>query len=277
MEENIKKEQMLLKSIQLYYVGYEKCVPHHSFGPAIRGHYLFHFVLSGKGKYYCKGKFYEVSENQGFLICPGESTYYKADETDPWEYCWISFDGHDVPRLLEECGFSEKNLVLKDKGNPTSLVLFRKRFLALIKNYQSKRYNRMFLEGQFYICFSTLYTAEVNNATLDSEGYLKKAIVYIQDNFTYDIKVNEVASHIGIDRTYLYRIFMENMHISPKEYLISYRIKVAFNLLETTDMSITEIAYSCGFKDSPTFCKHIKKRFHMTPLNYRKLKKLDRV
>lgn len=63
---------------------------------------------------------------------------------------------------------------------------------------------------------------------------------------------------------------MEEYKISPQKYLISSRLNTAVNLLETTKMNITEISYSCGFKDTPTFYKHFKKQFNITPVQYRK-------
>ena len=54
--------------------GEEKCLPMHAYGPAVRDHYLIHFVASGSGKFYCDCTEYEVSAGQGFLILPNEET-----------------------------------------------------------------------------------------------------------------------------------------------------------------------------------------------------------
>ncbi|MDF2565804.1 MAG: AraC family transcriptional regulator, partial [Massilibacillus sp.] len=57
-----------------------------------------------------------------------------------------------------------------------------------------------------------------------------------------------------------------------QQYLLQFRLQVAVNMLETTNINITEISYSCGFKDTPTFCKHFKKFYCDTPFRYRKKK-----
>ena len=74
------------EALAFYFCGWQKCEPGHSFGPAVRPHYLFHLVLSGRGVYERGGCRYEVRAGQGFLILPGESTCYSADRTEPWEY-----------------------------------------------------------------------------------------------------------------------------------------------------------------------------------------------
>ena len=82
----------------LYQYGWEQCAPLHSFGPFIRNHYLFHYIISGKGMLFSHAvngdvHEYELGAGQGFLICPGQVTTYAACEDDPWKYVWLEFDG----------------------------------------------------------------------------------------------------------------------------------------------------------------------------------------
>ena len=89
----------------MYQFGYEKCDPGHSFGPATRNHYLFHYVLSGTGTLMAddaKGitQTYSVKSGQGFMIFPGQINTYIADERLPWEYMWIEFDGLRIKEAL---------------------------------------------------------------------------------------------------------------------------------------------------------------------------------
>ena len=65
--------------LNLYQFGYEKCEPLHSYGPYARNHYLFHYVISGKGYLRADGE-YEITAGHGFLIEPNQVTTYFADE-----------------------------------------------------------------------------------------------------------------------------------------------------------------------------------------------------
>lgn len=258
----------LSRALTIYYGGLEICSSSHSFGPAIRPHYLLHYVLNGKGKYYVNNKCYDLEKGEGFLIFPGESTYYKADTENPWEYCWISFDGYESNNILKNCGLSKDNLIFKDYSGGT----FKESLLSLINNYEANSSNEFSLLGQLYLCFSSIYDQINSKEKNNYESYFDKALDYIYNNFSYDIKISDVAKHVRIDRTYLYKLFMKEYKISPQQYLISFRLNTAVNLLETTKMNITEISYSCGFKDTPTFYKHFKKQFNITPVKYRKSK-----
>lgn len=77
--------------IRPYQYGWEECEPLHSFGPFVRNHYLFHYIISGRGTLFSHSTNGEIHEyileaNQGFLICPGQINLYTSDEKDPWKY-----------------------------------------------------------------------------------------------------------------------------------------------------------------------------------------------
>ena len=256
----------LSRALTIYYGGTEVCTSSHSFGPATRPHYLLHYILNGKGSYYADNKWYKLKKGEGFLICPGDSTYYKADKEEPWEYCWISFDGYEASTILKNCGLSKDNLIFKDNSNG----VFKENLLSLINNYEANSNNEFALLGQLYLCFASIYDQVNSKEKNNYESYADKALDYIYNNFSYDIKISDIARYVGIDRTYLYKIFIQEHKVSPQQYLISFRLNTAVNLLETTKMNITEVSYSCGFKDTPTFYKHFKKQFNITPVQYRK-------
>ena len=98
----------------LYQFGKEQCAPAHSFGPASRNHFLFHYILSGTGKLMAndsKGitRTYHIKSGQGFMIFPRQINTYIADETLPWEYAWIEFDGLRAREIIEIAGLSQDN------------------------------------------------------------------------------------------------------------------------------------------------------------------------
>jgi AraC-like DNA-binding protein len=264
---------MSLKSgnpLTLYFCGYEKCTPSHSFGPAVRPHYLIHYILNGQGCYYENGREHHLSTGDGFLITPGKTTYYIADTQNPWEYCWIGFDGYDVKTILDNCGFSEANLIFH-----MDEIEFRTNLLDLNQTFNTNTGNSYYYVSSLYKFFSYLIPTAKDNTSFATADYVEQAITYINHNYIYDIKITDVANSIGLDRTYLYKLFMSSKKVSPQQYLIEYRLQTACIHLKETNLAVTEIAYSCGFKDSPSFNKHFKKHYNMTPLQYRKLMKWE--
>ena len=97
--------------LNLYQFGWERCAPSHSFGPAARSHYLFHYVISGTGTLNADDssgntRTYQIKSGQGFMIFPQQINTYIADRDLPWEYVWIEFDGLRVKEAISIAGLS---------------------------------------------------------------------------------------------------------------------------------------------------------------------------
>ena len=88
--------------------GREQCSKTHKFGPAVRQHYLLHYVLDGEGFLHKGGQVYSVSKGDLFVILPGEVTTYWADQIHPWQYAWVGFyiNGGSAKKALPQ--FTEK-------------------------------------------------------------------------------------------------------------------------------------------------------------------------
>ena len=256
--ESVKKDLLFSKSMFIYYCGYEKCDGGHAFGPAVRTQYLLHFVKSGCGVYTVKNTDYRVKAGELFLIKPGESTYYKADDNDPWEYMWVAFDGFEAFELIKKIGLEDKYVA--SLPNPE---VFGKNISGIISEFENGTSSDYKILGYFYSAMAQLEKA-TDTHTFEEE-YYAKAIDYIQNNYSYPIRISDLARYVGVDRTYLYKIFMNVQNISPKQYLLSVRISAAKNMLVTGRYSVAEIALSCGFSDSAAFCNHFKRITGKTP------------
>ena len=252
-------------ALRLYYCGHEECMPGHNFGPATRQHYLIHFVLKGRGKYQAGGQVFPLEEGTAFLIRPHEVTYYEADEEQPWEYAWIAFDGEEAERLLQEYKLI-KGRYICELEHPEQTKSYLERLVEL---FLGGRCSREAMMGYFYLVFSGIRKVEEAQEKAFDKDYFDKAQEYIRYNYGYDIQVTDIAIHVGIDRTYLYKIFMKYCGESPKQYLTAFRVKAAAEMLQNTHLSVTEIALSCGFHDSSVFCKNFSRLIGKSPRKFK--------
>ncbi len=85
----------------LCYCGQSRCMPLHNYGPTVRPNYIIHYITEGKGCFCAEGNKYELEAGQGFLIVPGQQTFYQADKELPWTYLWVGFDGGNVDFCAE--------------------------------------------------------------------------------------------------------------------------------------------------------------------------------
>lgn len=98
---------------------------------------------------------------------------------------------------------------------------------------------------------------------------IKRTVAYLQQNFDQPLSLQKIAQEIGISRNYLVRNFHQELGISPWEYLNRYRVKEAKRLLETSDLSITEVAAQIGFDDPAYFSRIFRSHSGQSPKEYR--------
>lgn len=263
MAEREKKTKK--QPLQIFYCGREACAPGHFWGPAVRPHYLLHVILKGKGSYTAAGRTYFLEEGDAFFIRPMESHLYQADKKCPWEYAWVGFGGYEAETILEETVFA-RSPVYTGAGGEDQI---RRIITKLVEQYEKKEQNWLILGGTLMELLGRMMGKEKQAGIYEGQ-YLKKAVQYVEDNYSYDIKISDIADWTGIDRTYLYRIFIRETGMAPKAYLTEYRLKHAMRMLCSSQYSITEIAYSCGFCDTVSFHNHFRKKTGMTPRSYRR-------
>ena len=99
---------------------------------------------------------------------------------------------------------------------------------------------------------------------------VRRAISYINDRSGTVVSRWQIAEKAGVNEDYLTRIFHKEMGISPWEYLNRYRIQQASFLLETSSLSLRDIAAASGFQDPAYFCRVFRKMKGMPPGSYRK-------
>lgn len=94
---------------------------------------------------------------------------------------------------------------------------------------------------------------------------------YIDEHYLEDIRLEEIAAHVGKDPSYLSRVFRKTVGYSPIQYAIRRRIGQAQSWLLMTDKTVTEIAFLVGYNSVGNFHAAFLKTVGMTPQKYREL------
>lgn len=254
-------------SLAVTNTGYQQCDSGYGWGPGVRDHYLIHHIVKGKGRYLCGSNSFELSTGDTFLIYPNTEVSYYADIEEPWEYYWVGFNGTEVASLLKETTFTQTNPVSHiDFGDQLQTILSEIYHAHGMANYHAVR-----MTGLLYQFFSILLE-HMPHPDLPSpdagRAYVRHAAEFIAYNYPQPIDVEDIASHVGISRSHLYRVFMKYFNLSPTQYLTGFRINRARSLLEDSNLSIAAIANSVGFEDQLYFSKVFKKVTGVPPSTY---------
>ncbi len=238
------------KDINPVQFGYEDCPSSHHFGPALRTHWLLHYVVSGKGYFKIEGREYIVTAGNIFVIPPFVETYYEADESDPWSYIWIGFTKDDKIKVDFEDVMHIPNVhrVFEDMKKCSVLSTGRTEFLC----------------SKIWQLISLIYDKQN-----DEVDYIDKAVNIINSEYMSDISVQGIADRIGLERTYFSDLFKKKIGLSPKQYLLKIRMEQASVFLSDYGYNVSVTALSVGYSDVYTFSKMFKHYFGVSPSKYR--------
>lgn len=258
----------------LYQFGCEQCEPAHSFGPAARNHYLFHYVISGTGTLMAddsKGntKTYSVKSMQGFMIFPGQITTYIADKELPWEYVWVEFDGLRAKSIVESAGLTMDTPIYHAQSKSLREDMMNE-MLYMTQNRESSPFH---LIGHLYLFLDYMMRSSagtnIQKGSQLRDFYIHEALNFMEHNFQNDISVEDVAAVCGLNRSYFGKIFKQAVGKSPQEFLLSYRMAKATELLKLTQLSIGDISQAVGYDNQLHFSRAFKNIYGMSPREWR--------
>ena len=268
MIEKVTFSQKGTTDLRMVNCGIEDCSPSFQWGPGIRDRYIIHLVISGKGTFKTKNQEFTVSDGEGFLITPGEVIEYKADFLLPWTYAWVGFDGIVVNKILASANCNSSHPVFPINNIELFLPLIQK----MLHCTTIKRGRDEMLLGLLYEFLSNLIqengSDEIKTKETLQETYLHGCLEYIANNFSESVTVSGLSKHIGLDRSYLYSLFMRYLHQSPKDYITGFRMQKAIEFLQTS-LTVNEVARSVGYEDALLFSKIFKRYIGASPRHYR--------
>lgn len=259
--------------LSLYQYGMEQCPPAYSFGPATRNHYLFHYVLSGAGRLMANDSRgisheYQIRSGEGFMIFPRQINTYIADTKLPWEYVWIEFDGMRAREIIETAGLSPDHPVYHAAYKDLRENM-KDEMLYIAEHHDAPPFHLM---GHLYLFID--YLSRSSSSQIATSGrvrdfYIKEALNYIEQNFQNDISVENIASFCGLNRTYFGRIFKETVGKSPQQFLLSYRMAKAAELLKLTELTINDVGNAVGYPNQLHFSRAFKNVYGVSPREWR--------
>lgn len=249
--------------IRICDMGWEKCRPSHSYGPAVRNFYLIHFVCDGKGTFISPRGEYTLGKNNAFLIRPDEATKYFADEEEPWSYMWVGFSGIRADELVAKC--FDRTEVFEV---PVTLIS------ELEEIYSTASVSRKTLLDVISFVYKLLgfaYSSLGSAGAPTRPDIIESAVRFMENNYFHAFDITWLAGELGMSRAHFSTVFSAAMKTSPYTYLTKFRIGKAEKLLiEQPELSVTEVAYSVGFSSIERFSEMFKKYTGLSPLGYRK-------
>lgn len=230
-------------------------------------HYEIYYQLEGTRAYFIDNKRYPV--NAGDVILIPKNVLHKTVSSDTGAYSRmvVYFTDDSIPESLKEVLaqlFSCPALM------PNNSEEVKKRFFDLLDAEKStKLYKDDWMKCRLFELLLSLTKSEQKNSF--SDDFITSTTAYLKEHLSEPLTLSDVAEHFSFSPSHFSRKFKKEAGVGYQEYLINLRTLLAKELLEESDMNITEIAGQCGFEDSNYFSSVFKRIYHVSPTVHRQM------
>ena len=202
-----------------------------------------------------------LTARAGNLVFLPKYSRYEAFFMDEADDLLVSFDTSGEEILLHA------PIVLSER-TPLSCV---ERFRALVEGHFYKELTRLQKKGLFYLLLDAVIT-EAEEQTNEHHHLINQAKALLQDASA--LSVAKIAKKCAVSESSLRQIFKAQTGMTPAQYRTDIKLKQAAYLLESTDLTVHEIAEKLNFFDAPYFCKVFRSHIGLSPMEYARDKKI---
>ena len=235
-------------------------------------------VLEGEAEFLVDGQQYLGGSGSLVFLNSFEQHEVKVKKT-PYRRYFLTIDSAEMERMLS---YTTLSSIFKNRpAGFRHCVCFsspeREEIFSLVerlyKEYSAPgAYSGQMLRSLFEQLLIEVYRICPGNFAHNESGSASRVIAiqkYIEEHFTEEIRISDLARQFFISPYYLSHTFRSQVGYSPKQYIQLNRLSYAKELLETTDLQVSQIAYKCGFGDTNNFIRAFKAWFGQAPNKYR--------
>ena len=212
------------------------------------------------------------------MLFPNQINTYIADQDLPWEYTWVEFDGLRAKEIVSTAGLSPDHPVYH-AGSKDLRNEMMNEMLYIARHPGSCSESPFHMIGHLYLFLDyfmrSAATVRMNQSGKIRDFYIKEALSYIEQNFQNNITIEDIAAFCGLNRSYFGKIFHDTIGKSPQEFLISYRMTKAAELLKLTSLSVADIGNAVGYPNQLHFSRAFKNVYGTSPRSWRNTNKLE--
>ncbi|MBQ5761573.1 MAG: helix-turn-helix domain-containing protein [Clostridia bacterium] len=229
----------------------------------IHGAYELFYFLDGNATHVIEDRKYKLKKHDLILIRPFQYHFIQINAPSRYERYDILFDS-------EKHGIDSVNLIpdsvdiINIENNATAMDIFRRCDL-----YHKSCSSDMFLKILSNMLSELFYNLHIfPDSHQEDSSYISPiisgALQYINENLCSLNDIGEIAEHLFISESYLFRLFKKELHQTPKQYICEKRLLKSQKLL-LEGKKPTYVAEKCGFCDYTTFYRNYTARFRQSP------------
>ena len=221
------------------------------------------YFLDGDATHVIEDRKYKLKKGDLILIRPFQYHFIQIDALTRYERYDILFDSekHGVESATR---ISEDMEVINILGNSILEELFRKcdlYYQSCDRDTFEKILSHLLSELFYHI---SLFPHPFTKETATISPLISKALKYINENLCTITAIEEIANHLFVSQTYLFRLFQKELHQTPRRYIMEKRMLLAQKMISTGEKA-TSVCEQCGFYDYTTFYRNYTAFFGRSP------------
>ncbi len=221
-------------------------------------------VKDGKGTVAHLDKRYTITKGNGIALNQGESAKFKADSIEPFSIIQVQFSGKSAQSIFLNIEKRENSPILSFISNNKISDSAYDLIVECSKPYHTD-YSILLM---FYDFINSIDEHYMEKKVPTKNVYMTRAVEYIKQNYNKNISVENIANLLGIERSYLSRLFKTYKNKSTQNYIIDYRMYKAKRLFEEEDMNVSQVCSAVGYTNIYCFSRIFKSRVGMPPKEY---------
>ena len=249
------------------------------FYPKANGHFIKRSVgvdqsiliycIKGHGWCEIEENRHEIRPGELLVIEPGTPHAYGADSSRPWTIYWAHLKGDSNLLLLGELGVTTAKPVVWLGEEPELLALFEELLDVMEHGYAASRllYASQILGHLIGLMIWASHRSSGGN--LNAAQKVAQSIAYMKQHLDQSASFASFAAMANVSESHYRSLFKHETGYSPMDYFIRLRIHKACQHLDTTDLTVKEIAQSTGYEDALYFSHVFKSVAELSPAKYR--------
>ncbi len=236
-------------------------------------------VISGFLYLQVNNQYVKVKKNECLIIFPGIVHNLILKKNEKCKAACLVFSPGNLNGLSKDAKSGDFSFLSEVKANTHSYtkILANNQVSDVLQriyeNHTGERFSNDLQKLYFYELY--IHLSEELNEKLkknmhSTNSYLAKSLDYINNNYTNQISVEDVAKNTGLSLRHLSRLFMSEFSMSIHEYITFLRIEKSKTLLKHESCSIASISADLGFSSSQHFATTFKKHENISPRTFRK-------
>jgi AraC family transcriptional regulator len=229
---------------------------------------IFQYTLSGAGQLERGGVVRKIRSGEAMIVAvPDDHCYSLPADSPHWEFIYLTLNGLEIMPLWRE--------IIRRHGCVVSLARESapvKKAEQIIADTFAGRIRNPFRASSLAYDFVMLLLESMVPEYKDEprQPFVGQISDYCRGHLREELTVDTLAGIAGYSRYHFTRLFRRSTGLAPGDFVQNTRLKESVRLLQTTSMTVKEIADASGYRDCNYFCRVFRKHFGVSPGRFKR-------